>query len=410
MLPLLEAISETYLHFDEDRVLLDRSLELSSKELLEYGQRLREAKEEVEEIVKERTRELRYEKAKLDSVAQNITAAAFLFNGDGEVIFVNKTAQEILGYTIGEQEALPALERKFPSIEAPKHIGACLANRESASVPEVEVNGKIYEILFRFIETTDPVKKYSAGLLILIRDITEEKKLDRAKKEFISIASHEMRTPLTIIRGNAELLKEKLDVTPIQIEAMRKMIVSVEANSTKLFRIVNDFLDVSRIEGGYIKFRKEKFNVANLLQDVVSEFKKSAEEGHLSLVLQLPPGELPEAFADRNYSEQIVANLMSNAIHYTEKGGVTVSVERQDPFIKILISDTGVGIEKARQTLLFQKFSTAGRSFTHSKEYGSGLGLYIARILAESMNCKIGLEDSAPGKGSIFSVSFPIAA
>ncbi len=407
--PLFRAISDTYVHFDEDRTLSIRSLELSSKELLEYNQRLQEAREKVESVVEERTRELWYEKAKLDSVAQNTIVATFLLNGTGEVVFINRAAKKMLGSEMDEKQILALLERKFSSIRLPEHITRCLTSRESYSIPEIDADNKVYEILFRCLETADIMKKYSAGLLIMVRDITDEKLLDRSKNEFILIASHEMRTPLTIIRGNAELLSDFLKVSPLPFEQIQTMISSIYRSCERLLKIVNEFLDLTRLEGGRIELKKEKFNIVPLIRSAMFEFKKAADEKNLSLTLELPAHELPAVLADRNYSQHIIINLISNAIHYTQEGGITIGIQQEEQFIKVFVSDTGIGIEKDKQGLLFQKFSSVGKSFTHTKEYGSGLGLYIGKLLVEPMGGKITLEKSVVGEGSVFSVSLPIA-
>lgn len=401
----LNAVSETYIHFDEDRTLLDRSLELSSKEFIELNGRLASEKEIIEQKVKERTFELEYEKKKLYEITQNISMGAILLNSRGDVIFVNKTAENILGCSnLEPDEVLPKFYKTFSSMSLTENMHRCLTG-EPSEVSEAEYRDKIFQILFRCIFSDNTASEH----LIWIQDITAAKMLERSKNEFVAIASHEMRTPLAIIRGQVELLRNEPAIKSGPGGTVEKL-KSIHSNSVRLLNIVNDFLDLTWLEEKRVQFKKERFDLVETLKEAISDMIKLAEQKSVSLTLHEPEVPLPNVLADRERILQVITNLMANALHYTAKGGVTIDIERDGSgYLKVFIRDTGIGIEPAKKGTLFQKFQVAGKVFMHSQEYGSGMGLYITKLLIEQMGGRVRLEESKVGKGSTFSFTIPIA-
>lgn len=246
--------------------------------------------------------------------------------------------------------------------------------------------------------------------LVLVEDITEQRLLDQAKSDFVSIASHEMRTPLTIIRGNASLIREDLVAVPNNVE-MLSMTSSIEDSSVRLMKIVNDFLDVIRLEGGVtqLNLKMETFDLVPIIQKVAANLQESAAKKNLTLAFAAPAVPLPLVQGDKDRAEQVIINLTMNAIQYTEKGTITVSVDKDDQYLTCKVTDTGIGIDKESQKNLFSKFGTANRTFVRSKQYGSGLGLYICRLITDAMKGRVQLDQSEPGVGSTFSFSLLIA-
>lgn len=401
----LDAINQTYVHFDEDRTLLDRSLELSSKEFIELNSRLAREKETIEQKVKERTLELEYEKKKLYEITQNMSMGAVLLSSKGEVIFVNKAAEDILGCSNLEPDrVLSKFYETFLPIPLTENLRHCLAG-EPSEISEAEYGDKVFQILFRCILSDNIVSEH----LIWIQDITTAKTLELSKNEFIAIASHEMRTPLAIIRGQVELLRKEPSIEFGPGDIVEKL-KSIQNNTVRLLNIVNDFLDLTWLEEKRVKFKKERFDLVETLKEAISDMTKLAEQKNIYITILEPKALLPNALADRERIHQVITNLMANALHYTEKGGVTVDIERDgSDFLKVFIKDTGLGIESAKKGALFQKFQVAGKVFMHSQEYGSGMGLYITKLLVEQMRGRIKLEESEVGEGSTFSFTVPIA-
>lgn len=393
----LQVISDTYDHSDQDRELSLRSLDLSSQEFVKLNAQLLHEKEIIEEKVRERTQELDDEKRKLDEITQNMATGAILLDWQGKVIFTNNAAERIFGDRLKSEEIIEKFFTAFKSVSADEHFAQCIKGVPS-DVPEAEYGNRIFKILFRCLSSQDA----EAGHLIWIEDTTEAKLLDRAKSEFVAVASHEMRTPLAIIRGHAELLLGTLSAAASPENILRR-ISSIRESSIRLLGIVNDFLDLTQLETQRVLFEKKEFDLAPLLVEIIADFQKMAAQKNLSLAFLKPSLPPPPVMADKERVRQVIVSLIGNALHYTEKGGVEVSVLPGPTHVKIFVKDSGLGIDPAKQHLLFQKFQITGKVFMHSREYGSGMGLYIAKMLVEHMGGEIKLEESALGKGSLFS-------
>ena len=214
---------------------------------------------------------------------------------------------------------------------------------------------------------------------------------------------------MTAIRGNTSLIMEYF-WKKIEDKEVREMLSDMHESSVRLIDIVNDFLDVSRLEQGKIEFKKEKIDISEIVHDSLEELKVKAEEKGLKVEEVLSKERIPNALADKNRTTQIILNLLGNAINYTQKGGIKIKILKNGEFIKISISDTGVGITEKNKKLLFKKFQQAGeRVLARDVTRGTGMGLYISKLLVEGMGGKIYLEDSISGKGSTFSFELPIA-
>lgn len=364
-------------------------------------------KKVVEEKVKERTRELFEERAQLLASINSLPLGLILLDTAGGILLLNHRAQELFP----EKETdFASLEKLFVPALDNGELGHLMEKRQSYEVKET----KLGERSFHIIATPVVLSRFGGGgnevigSAVLIEDITQEKALEHSKDNFLAIAAHEMRTPLTIIRGNAELL---LDDPSVSVSApLVIQIKSILTGAVRLLNIVNDFLDVQNLEGGVVALRMEPIDVVATLKDVIRDILPSIEKKGLKLVLDVPPDfGAPILQLDKARFQQICINLISNAMHYTEKGSITVVLQKEIKNIKISFKDTGIGIDEEEQGRLFKKFET-GRVFLKSKEYGSGLGLYISRFFAHLMKGDLVLQESVVNKGSIFCLTLPINA
>jgi signal transduction histidine kinase len=283
----------------------------------------------------------------------------------------------------------------------------CMKTNKAIESGDVVYGTKILRI---FIGPIVPTAGEVIGVVIFIEDITEAKVLERAKEEFFSIASHELRTPLTSIRGNASMILEYFK-DEIKNTEVKEMLSDIYNASVRLIDLVNDFLNVSRLEQKRIEFKFEDFNICELTKKVTAQIDNLAREKGLQLTCAGSPEGLPMVRADKNRTEETLLNLIGNAIKYTEKGSVTVSLEKlENAFLKVRIADTGRGIAPEQQNLLFRKFQQAGESLlTRDTTKGTGLGLYISKLIVEGMGGTIGLEASEAERGSTFYFTLPIA-
>lgn len=283
----------------------------------------------------------------------------------------------------------------------------------ATSVLELAINGIIFVFLLIFI-------------VMLVRSINNEanrknelqimadklsyandqlKKLDNAKSEFISIASHQLRTPLTAIKGFISLILEGSygDLNPEARSAINKIYISNE----RLIRLVEDLLNISRIESGRMEYKFDYWQIEDILKELADSFFVAAKEKRLGLELELPENTLPKVKMDGLKVREVISNLIDNAIKYTRKGRVKVKTEQLEDKIKIIVSDTGMGIPKEELPLLFAKFSR-GKDIKRLHVGGTGLGLYVGKSLIETHHGRIWAESDGEGKGSKFIIELPI--
>lgn len=231
------------------------------------------------------------------------------------------------------------------------------------------------------------------------------KELDEAKSEFISIASHQLRTPLTAIKGYLSMM---LDGTYGKLESKQsKTVESVYDSNERLIRLVNDLLNVSRIESGRMEMDWGQVDLEELARSVLDELKVKAEEKGIELKLEEEPS-FPDIEGDKEKLRNVILNLVDNAIRYTDEGSITVSTRKLGDSVFLRVRDTGAGMMQKEIGTLFQSFSrgTAGeRRWTE----GAGLGLYIAKQFVHMHKGEIRAESAGKGKGSTFSFKVPIA-
>lgn len=283
-----------------------------------------------------------------------------------------------------------------------------------------QIFGFILLILFGFlgyllIKTTleeirrrEEIEKLSDQLMIsnvrLESALKEVEKLDKAKTEFLSIASHQLRTPLSAIKGYLAMVKEGLFGKPSEkiIDVLNKVYLSNE----RLISLVNSLLDISRIEMGRMEMHFEKIQIEKIVESVLEELSFQAKTKGLSLSFKRPKKPLLKLKLDEDKIRQVILNLVDNAIKYTEKGRVAVKAEVKDLKMLVSVADTGIGMTKEELSKIFQLY-VRGKGMKLFPE-GAGLGLYVAKKLVQAHLGKIWAESPGKGKGSTFFVELPI--
>jgi len=231
------------------------------------------------------------------------------------------------------------------------------------------------------------------------------RQLDKAKTEFISITSHQLRTPLSGIKGYLSMLLEN-DFGRLNQE-QRKVISDVFKNTDRLVRLVNLFLNVSRIESGRLKLEKTKFDFIELIKESIREMQTEAEKKNLKLEFIKSKKVKLAITADKDKLQDVILNLIDNAIKYTPQGKITVKVEEVGKMVRTSVKDTGVGIAPEEAHELFTKF-TRGKKISQVNTTGAGLGLFIAKKIVELHKGKIWVKSEGEGKGSEFVFEIPI--
>jgi PAS domain S-box-containing protein len=255
------------------------------------------------------------------------------------------------------------------------------------------------------------------GSVILIRDITIEKEVDQVKTDFISTVSHELRTPLTSILGFAKIVNKKLADTifpkvqseePKTQRAIRQVAQNIDimvSEGERLTKLINDVLDIAKMEAGKVDWNMQYFLAHELIERAASATFALFEQKRLEMILDVRE-DLPKILGDRDRLLQVVINLISNAIKFTDEGSVTCRASCTDNEITISVIDTGIGIPEVDQPKIFEKFKQVGNPLT-DKPKGTGLGLSICQQIVKHHGGKIWVE-SELGQGSSFSFTLPI--
>lgn len=229
--------------------------------------------------------------------------------------------------------------------------------------------------------------------------------LDKLKDEFVSLASHELRTPMAAIKGSISTILEGY-AGPISNESKEFLTAAYNEND-RLIRLVNNLLNTSRIESGKLSFTITQVKLDELIRDVVKNLHLAGKEKNLYITYE-QEGELPLVLADEDKIKEVVINLIGNALKFTSEGGITIKTEVKDGMVVTQVKDTGTGIHKEDFDLLFKKFSQVKRDQKYTKSYGgTGLGLYLSQKIIEGLGGKIWLE-SEVGKGTTFYFTLPI--
>ena len=228
--------------------------------------------------------------------------------------------------------------------------------------------------------------------------------LDKAKSEFVSIASHQLRTPLTAIKGYLSLIQEKLYGTPPK--KMGKPISNMYVSTERLINLVNDLLNMSRIESGKIRADLEILFLEDIIESVINELENLAKQKNIYIKWEKPEVPIAKVLADKDQIRQVILNLIDNAIRYTSTGGITIKTEPKNENYQIKIKDTGPGMVEEEISELFVSFRRGSVGRKTSTE-GTGLGLYIAKKFVEMQNGKVWAESLGKGKGSTFYIEIP---
>lgn len=348
---------------------------------------------------------LNQEKARLESSIKSLPLGFMLTDAKNTIITINPALHILIGLkkdadlNTKDAEVIKLLDVLLDQ------SGACLKSKKPITHNFTTEAG-------RFLRTfISPVVDHEKmiGTVSLIEDVTEMKVMERSKEEFFSIASHELRTPLTAIRGNADLIEE-IYGKGIKDKDIHQMLGDIHTSSVRLIEIVNDFLDASRLEQGKIEYELEPFDITKVIENVMYEMAAVVKERKLYLKFDKTLNSLPAIAADEDRVKQVIYNLIGNAVKFTEQGGITVITKAEKGMMHITVNDTGLGIPVDKQALLFRKFQQAGNSlFTRDSTRGTGLGLYISKLLVEQMGGNLKFEHSEVGKGSTFGFTLPLA-
>ncbi len=349
-------------------------------------------------------------------------AKAEIMEAQRLAVSLTLTLMIIITFTVTTSSLLVASSISKPLDELTKGVGI-IGKGDLEHEVEVKAKDELGGLAAAFNKMTRNLKKITTSRDELNREVTERKRaekdvkkhaeqleqanirlqeLDRLKSMFIASMSHELRTPLNSIIGFTGIILQ--GISGKITEDQRKELTMVKNSADHLLALINDVIDVSKIETDRVELFIEEFNFADLMQGVKESFKVAADEKNLKLSLKMPERLLIKG--DERRTKQVIMNLVSNAVKFTDRGEIEIEVKKKDEEVKVSVTDTGIGIKKENMEKLFKQFSriyAEGRSVTE----GTGLGLYLSKKIADLLGGQIKAE-SEFGKGSMFTFTFPL--
>ncbi|HPO96071.1 MAG TPA: ATP-binding protein [Elusimicrobiales bacterium] len=367
---------------------------------------------EVQNAVEKAVKEIKTEKTKIEndyirteSVISNIAGSEITIDKDGNVIMASADAEKITGKSLKEI----AGRKIFDIANLEEQILNIAQEIKTVSngkiIKDVSAKGKA-DIIKTIKNSTAMIKNEDGkivGTISIPPDVAKLKEVEQLKSDFISNVTHELRSPLTSIKMALDLISRENISNP----NTRMMLNSAIRNAERLNSIINDILDFSKMQSGKMIFHLDRYSPNEIAQNAVDAMAAWAKSKNLNLILNKKEN-LPDIYADKKRTEQILINLISNAIKFTPEGGsieVSVGYETSNPdFIQFYVKDTGCGIKKEDQEKIFEKFVQV---VAGEKVGGTGLGLAITKAMVVMQSGSISV-DSEVGKGSIFKVLMPV--
>ncbi len=352
------------------------------------------------EDTEEARRKAEEERKRTEEIIASLNDGLMVFDKDNKLSLMNLQSEKLFG------------------VEKEKIIGKAVSDffHTSELRPLAYLLGRDIKRLFReelkvgdsfILEiSTIPLiaRGRSMGNVVVMHDVSREKTVERMKTEFVSVAAHQLRTPLSAIKWTLKMLLDG-DLGKISSE-QREFIEKTYESNERMIRLINDLLNVSRIEEGRYLYKKVPYDMTELTQSLIDSYEDEAKKRKIEIEFIKPKESLPQAMIDVEKMGLALQNLIDNAIKYTpEKGKVTVGIDYDKKEIVVYVKDTGIGIPESQQERIFSKFYRGSNVLKRETE-GSGLGLFITRNVIEAHEGKVWFE-SELGKGTTFFFSIP---
>ena len=360
-------------------------------ELSPFLQRIAAQNREIEH----RVRELKKQQQEFSMITENMSEGLFVVDRNYQILSYNKSAVQIFGIEnepIGQN--LLAVNRSQAFREA---VDSALQGRHTQK--NLTLNGRVYQIIANSVCSPDSEQEL-VGAVLLVLDITEKEEQERYRREFTANVSHELKTPLTSISGIAEIIRNGI----VRPEDIPHFAGKIYDESQRLITLIGDIIKLSQLDEDQVPLERESVDLLEISRDVVQQLSSVAKKNGVSLVAGGTHGSV---YGVRQVLSEMVYNLCENAVKYNQKGGrVSVDVKQSDAAITLTVKDTGIGIPKAEQNRVFERFYRVDKS--HSKAVGgTGLGLSIVKHGAALHHAAIEL-NSEVGEGTEIKLIFPV--
>ncbi|WP_027417268.1 ATP-binding protein [Aneurinibacillus terranovensis] len=351
-------------------------------------------------------RALSHEKEQLSSILRSMVDGVITVNKEGGIIVTNPQAESILriwGYELrngsdtGEIEDGDVTDRLPVSM---KPILEQVIKNEQEVISDIKVQGRIYTVIMAPLYELQQV----SGAVAVLRDMTEERTLDKLRKDFLANVSHELRTPLAMLQGYSEAIIDDIAETGEEKKELARIIYD---ESLRMTRLVNELLDLAKMEAGHIHLHLDENNLLHLAEKVIHKFHGVAREQGIQLNLDWREGTPELVYFDPDRMEQVLTNLIDNALRHTLEGGsITLRTYAANDKLHIEIADTGTGIPADDLPFVFERFYKADKARTRGRS-GTGLGLSIVKNIVVAHGASISVH-SKVNEGTTFCIEMPI--
>ncbi|ANE48000.1 histidine kinase [Paenibacillus swuensis] len=362
-------------------------------------------------------RDLNHEKEQLSSILRSMGDAVITFDAEGKVILANPQGELILqdwNQIAWEENGsdLPAQEAQAPSLldgslpDPLRKLFSSVVEMQNEVTTKLHVQQEVWSVVLAPLYTEGAIR----GAVAVLRDVTEEYRSDKLRKDFVANVSHELRTPISMLQGYSEALLDEIAATP---EERRELVQVIHDESLRMGRLVKDLLDLARMEAGHMEMQWSRVNIAELARRVHRKFQGVAKDRGIGLQLDLAREELFVDAADEDRLEQVLTNLLDNGLRHTNEGAsihirarYTTSSTSGEPRLLLEIEDEGRGIPAEDLPYVFERFYKADKARTRGNSGGTGLGLSIVKNIIDAHRGTVKVH-SVFGQGTTFSITLP---
>ena len=341
------------------------------------------------------------ERKKTMAIIENFSDGLLVFDEENRLSLINPQAEDFFNVKTKDLIGKSVLELSiFPALKPlTKILGKTIRGVFREELPIEE------KLTLEVSTVTLKREQKKIGTLVILHDVTREKIVERMKTEFVSLAAHQLRTPLSAIKWTLRMLLDG-DLGVITKE-QREFIEKSYNSNERMISLINDLLDITRIEEGRFLYKPVLTDIESIVQFVVDSYQEEVEKRKLKLEFKKPQEKLPRVMLDIEKMRLVIQNLLDNAVKYTPSGGrVTICLKSGKKKIEISVKDTGVGVPKDQQERVFTKFFR-GANVMRMETEGTGLGLFISKNIIEAHGGKIWFE-SGKGEGTIFYFTIPV--
>ncbi|XID94228.1 ATP-binding protein [Paenibacillaceae bacterium WGS1546] len=352
--------------------------------------------------------DIQHERDHLSSVLKSMTDSVISFDAEGEVILTNPQGQHLLEEWNAvewdeELEEKPAKDALVPGPLRETFRKVVSEGRETTT--KIHVKSGVWSVVMTPLSSADGVR----GAVAVLRDVTEEFRVDKMRKDFVANVSHEIRTPLSMVQGYSEALMDDIAATP---EERKELAQVIHDESLRMGRLVKDLLDLARMEAGYMEMNFQRLDVNALISRVFRKFAALAKERHIALTRVEEDSALTLEAADGDRLEQVLTNLLDNALRHTPSGAAIELRARRltgvvGKWLEIQVADEGKGIPREDLPYIFERFYKADKARKRDSTGGTGLGLAIVKNLIVAHGGTI-TATSEPGQGTTFTIVLPV--